>query len=63
MEFLVELNDLRLSRYVACDLLNVGDHVLIRHTGADPDIPNHIATAYELNIGRIDETGEIYIKE
>lgn len=63
LEFTVELNDLRLERYVACGRLKVGDHVWIRHTGADSDKPTHIATAYELSIGRIDETGGIYVPE
>ena len=63
LEFTVELNDLRLSRYVSCDMLEVGDHVLISHTGANTDTPTHITDAYELRIGRIDETGGIYVPE
>lgn len=63
LEFTVELNDLRLERYVACDRLKVGDHVWIRHTGTDSDSPTHITTAYELSIGRIDENGTIYVPE
>ena len=63
LEFTVELNDLRLKRYVACNRLNVGDHVWIRHIGTEAATPTHIATAYELNIGRIDASGTIYIKE
>ena len=63
LEFTVELNDLRLKRYIACDRLKVGDHVLISHTGTDTDAPTHITVAYELRIGRIDEVGTIYIEE
>ena len=63
LEFTVELNDLRLTRFVACDMLKVGDHVWIYHTGANTDTPTHISDAYELKIGRIDETGGIYIPE
>lgn len=63
LEFTVELNDLRLKRYVACNRLKVGDHVLIRHTGATPELPTYITTGYELDIGRIDTSGTIYIKE
>ena len=63
VEFTVELNDLRLQRYVACNRLQVGDYVLISHTGSDAANPTHIVTAYDLRIGYIDDTGTIYIKE
>ena len=63
LEFTVDLNDLRLQRYVACNRLKVGDHVLIRHKGTGSARPTLIADAYELCIGRIDETDTIYIKE
>jgi len=66
LEFTVELSDLRLERYVACKILKVGDHVLIRHKGTGSARPTLIADAYELLIGRINETGgrdEFIIKE
>lgn len=63
LEFTVELNDLRLERYVACNRLQVGNHVWIRHTGTSSGNSTLIATAYELSTGRIDENGVIYVPE
>ncbi len=63
MEFTVELNDLRLQRYVYCDYLEVGDHIVIYHTGAEKDSPTHITTAYELNTGSISVDGAISVPE
>ena len=63
VKFTVELSDLRLERYVACNRLKVGDHVLIRHKGTGSARSTLIADAYELRIGRIDGRGELIIEE
>ena len=63
VKFTVELSDLCLERYVACNRLKVGDHVLIRHKGTGSARPTLIADAYELRIGRIDGRGELIIEE
>ena len=62
-EFTIMLDDIRLKRYLLCDLLSVGQHVLIRYTGQNGTDSAHITTAYELNIGTINDYGTILIPE